>query len=115
VRRPRWPDRTTFAPVVLPLVAGIQRRLGFVSQKESIRLAKVVFRAGGWLWNRFHWVHALEFAMMAEDLDPVHFPHWAEHLDETATALCPVCDGWTQPPLDGWFAVATTDRQDEGL
>lgn len=110
MKRPRFPDRNAFVPIVMPLVRASQRKFGFVSQKKSIQLAKFVFRTGGWMWNRFHWVHALEFAMMAEDLDPVHFPHWAEHLDETATARCPVCDGFMQPPVDGWFAVATADR-----
>ena len=110
MRRPHWPDRTAFAPFVMSLVRVSQRRFGFVSQAESIQLAKFVFRAGGWIWSKFHWSWSLEFAMMAEDLDPVHFPHWAEILVE-ATARCPACGGLMQPPVDGWFAVASTQRE----
>lgn len=110
MRRPHWPDRTTFTPVIMPLVRASQRRFGYATQADSIRAAKFVYRVGGWFWRSFHSVHGLEFAMMAEDLDPIHFPHWAETLND-ATAICPVCGGWTQPPLDGWFAVATTERE----
>ena len=107
--RLRWPDRSFFAPAIMPLIHASQRKFGFASQQDMIRAAKAVYAVGGWLWSVFRWSRALEFAMMAEDLDPVHFPHWAEVPDE-GTVRCPVCGGQTQPPLDGWHAVPVSDR-----
>jgi len=105
----RWPDRSFFAPVIMPLVDASHRRFGYPDVQATIKTAKMIYAIGGWLWSTFRWARGLEIAMMAEDLDPVHFPHWGE-VPETGTVRCPVCGGQTQPPLDGWHAVPTSGR-----
>jgi hypothetical protein len=107
--RLRWPDRSFFAPAIMPLVEASQRKFGHPDLQTTIKTAKFVYAIGGWVWSTFHFAWALEFAMMAEDLDPVHFPHWGE-LPEEGMVRCPVCGGRTQPPIDGWHAVPTAGR-----
>lgn len=107
--RVRWPGRSFFRPVLMPVIEASQCKFGYPTLHESIRLAKIVYAIGGWVWSVSHFDWALEFAMHAEDLDPVHFPHWAAVPDE-GTVRCPVCGGWTQPPADGWHAVPNAGR-----